>query len=196
MRSPWLLVVVITGVLTWVLTMVKSGLVYPYGMGFWGPNGHDAVWHLALIEGLKRNSLEMPIFAGEQIKNYHIGFDLLLAWTSKLTGIPAVNLYFQVLPIVTSILIGYLTYLLVSKWSGSKSQALWSTFFVYFGGSLGFVVSLFREQTIGGESMFWSQQGISTLINPPFALSLVFLLSGLLALLSYTKKKNNATLLC
>ena len=186
----WLLLIIITGSVTWLLTMVKSGLVYSYGMGFWGPNGHDGVWHLALIESLKRGTLEMPIYAGEQIKNYHIGFDLLLAWISKLTMIPSVNLYFQVLPIVTSVLIGYLTYRLVFVWTKSQVQALWATFFVYFGGSFGYLVSLFREQTIGGESMFWSQQGISTLINPPFALSLVFLLCGLLALHNYTEKKN------
>ena len=35
--------------------------------------------------------------------------------------------------------------------------------------------------------MFWAQQSVSTLINPPFALSLVLLLSGLILLL---KKKN------
>ena len=187
---PWLLLIIITGSLTWLLTMVKSGLVYSYGMGFWGPNGHDGVWHLALIESLKRGTLEMPIYAGEQIKNYHIGFDLLLAWISKITMIPSVNLYFQVLPVVTSLLIGYLTYRLVFSWTKSQPQALWATFFVYFGGSFGYLVSLFREQTIGGESMFWSQQGISTLINPPFSFSIVFLLAGLFALQSYIQKKN------
>lgn len=183
-----LLLVILTGSISWLLTMFKSGLVYPYGMGFWGPNGHDGIWHLALIESLKKGTLEMPIYAGEQIKNYHIGYDLLLAWISKITLIPAVNLYFQVLPIVTALLIGYLTHLFVFKWTKSQVQAMWATFFVYFGGSLGFVVSLMREQTIGGESLFWSQQGISTLINPPFALSLILLIVCLLLLLDYSKK--------
>jgi hypothetical protein len=56
--------------------MVKSGVYYGYGIGFWGPNGHDGVWHISLINSLSKGSLEMPIFAGEQIKNYHIGFEL------------------------------------------------------------------------------------------------------------------------
>ena len=34
--------------------------------------------------------------------------------------------------------------------------------------------------------MFWSQQSISTLVNPPFALSLIFILSALISL----QKKN------
>jgi hypothetical protein len=77
----WLLILL--GSLSWSLTMVKSGLKYSYGMGFWGPNGHDGIWHIALSESLARGSWQMPMFAGETIKNYHIGFDLILAWISS-----------------------------------------------------------------------------------------------------------------
>ena len=55
------------GIINWSLIMVKSALIYPFGMGFWGPNGHDGVWHIALINQLARGSLEMPTFAGEQL---------------------------------------------------------------------------------------------------------------------------------
>ncbi len=151
--------------------MVKSGLVYSFGMGFWGPNGHDGVWHLAVIQGLIRGSLEMPVFAGVMIHNYHVGFDLLVAMLSRLSFIPAHFWYFQILPPVLAILIGWLTFKLTLSW--------WSVFFVYFGGSMSWVLGK-------GESTFWSQQAISTLINPPFALSLVLLLLGLLVL----QKKN------
>src|SRR3989344_9599996 len=155
------LLLIVAGSLAWALTMVKSGLRYDYGVGFWGPNGHDGVWHLSLARSLASGSLEMPIFAGEQIKNYHLGFDLLLAGLHKISGIPVVNLYFQVIPPILAVLIGWLTYKL--------TKSLWSVFFVYFGGSLGWMFG-------GGESMFWSAQAISTLLNPPFALSLIFIL--------------------
>lgn len=150
----------------WSLTMVKSGLVYDYGMGFWGANAHDGLWHVSLVESLSQGSLKLPIFSGETIHNYHIGFDLILATVSKLTHIPPLNLYFQVVPPIIAVLIGYLSYLL--------TRNMWAVFFVYFGGSLGWVFS-------GGESMFWAHQAISTLINPPYALSLIFILLGLLA---------------
>lgn len=154
--------------------MVKSGLIYKYGMGFWGPNGHDGVWHIALASSLARGSLEMPIFAGEQIHNYHLGFDIFVALLVRLTGVSSQVWYFQILPPIFVILIGYLVYKL--------TRSLWSVFFVYFGGSLGWIVSWIRNGTWGGESMFWSQQAISTLINPPFAMSLIFLLTGLILL--------------
>jgi hypothetical protein len=44
---------------------------------------------------------------------------------------------------------------------------------------------------MSGESMFWSQQAVSTLINPPFALSLVGLLVGFIFLLKYLDNKQN-----
>ncbi len=175
------------GVLTWSVTMVKSGIIYPYGMGFWGPNGHDGVWHIALAQSLARGSFEMPTFAGEGLKNYHIVFDLLLALINKLTNLPINLLYFQIIPPILALLIGILTYKFVFIWRKSKVQAFWAVFFTYFGGSFGWIVNLLRNGNLSGESMFWSQQAISTLINPPFALSLIFILLGLIFLLKYIK---------
>ncbi len=168
--------------------MIKSGLLYSFGMGFWGPNGHDGVWHIALVNSLARGSLEMPIFAGEQIRNYHIGFDLILAWAHKLTAIPAHTLYFQILPPFLAVLIGFLTYKFVLLWRGSRIEAWWAAFFVYFAGDFGWVLTLFRGEGVGGESRFWAQQSISTLINPPFAASLVLFLLGLILLLKLRKR--------
>jgi hypothetical protein len=167
------------GSFVWSLTMVKSGLLYSFGLGFWGPNGHDGIWHLSLIESLSRGRLAMPLFAGAAIKNYHIGFDLLVAFLHRLTFIPVSWLYFQVIPPLCAIFIGIFTYNLVLAWTKSTSAALWAVFFTYFGGSLGWVVSLLRDHSLGGESLFWSQQAISTLINPPLALSFCLLLLGL-----------------
>lgn len=181
------ILLVLVGTIVLSLTMVKSGLTYSFGMGFWGANGHDGIWHMALIESLSRGSWDMPTFAGETLKNYHIGFDLLLAILHKVTNIPVVNLYFQVIPPILALLIGILTYKFVLLWRGSKATAFWSTFFVYFGGGFGWIVTLLRDGGLGGESMFWAQQAISTLINPPFALSLVLILLGMILLLKRKK---------
>lgn len=180
---------ILLGTIAWSLTMVKSGIVYSYGMGFWGPNGHDGVWHIALSKGLVKGSWQMPIFAGEAIKNYHIGFDLILAVLHKLTFIPVNVLYFQILPPILALFIGIYSYKFILAWTKDKAKAFWGTFFVYFGGSWGWIVNLVRGQEIAGESMFWSQQSISTLINPPFTLSLVLILSGLYYLLKGLEEK-------
>jgi hypothetical protein len=169
------LFLIFTGSLIWSLTMVKSGLIYSYGAGFWGPNGHDGIWHLSLAGSLSRGSFQMPVFAGEIIKNYHFGFDLLLALIHRLTFIPVSFLYFQIIPPLLAVGTGICVYRFVFAWLGDENSALWSVFFTYFGGSLGWLVSLVKNGQTGGESMFWAQQSISTLLNPPFALSLIII---------------------
>jgi hypothetical protein len=150
-------------------------------MGFWGANGHDGIWHIALIESLAKGSFQMPVFAGYLLQNYHIGFDLLLAILHKITFIPTVNLYFQIIPPILALLVGVLTYKFVFDWTRSEKASLLSVFFTYFGGSFGWILGK-------GESAFWSQQAISSLINPPFALSLIILLIGMILLLKLEKK--------
>ena len=90
--------------------MVKSGILRDYGVGFWGPNGHDGIWHIAVIESLARGSWGMPVFAGDTFRNYHVGFDLKTAIIHKLTFIPVPVLYFQILPVVLALLIGFYCY--------------------------------------------------------------------------------------
>jgi len=189
-----ILLLIFLGSLSWSLTMIKSGWIYRYGMGFWGPNGHDGLWHIALINQLRKFSLNHPTFAGAQITNYHFGFDFLAAIINLLTGVPVVNLYFQVIPPVLAVLTGLLTYKFVIKWTKSERSAWWSVFFVYFGGSWGWLVSFIRNKTWGGESMFWANQAVSSLINPPYALSLVIILAGLIKLLDYLKEPTGKNL--
>lgn len=169
----------LVGTISWSLTMIKSGIIYPFGAGFWGANGHDGIWHIALINSLARGSFAMPVFSGHNIKNYHLAYDLLLAFIHNMTKIPIVNLYFQIVPVVLAFLIGLTSYAFVYALTNSRRASLWSTFFIYFGGEASWIFG-------HGESTFWSQQSISTLINPPFALSLVFIFSGLYFML---KKK-------
>ncbi|HWA52049.1 MAG TPA: hypothetical protein VG895_03285 [Patescibacteria group bacterium] len=176
----YLILLLIAGTVSWSITMIKSGIIYSFGMGFWGANGHDGIWHIALINSLARGSFEMPVFAGQQIKNYHLGFDLLLAAIHTITQIPTVNLYFQIVPPILAILIGITCYLFMMQWTKSKVASFWAIFFIYFGGDISWIFGK-------GESTFWAQQGISTLINPPFALSLIFIFLGLYFLLKKNK---------
>jgi len=191
-----LVLLIICGTVAWSSTMFKSGIIYGYGMGFWGPNGHDGVWHIALAKSISRGIWDMPVFAGETIKNYHIGFDLILSAIHKLVLIPIHTLYFQIIPPVLAFLAGLGVYLFVYSWTRSKLSAFLATFFVYFGGSFGWLVTFFRNRVIDGESLFWSQQSISTLINPPFALSLLIVYFGLWSLIKgiETKDKKFLTL--
>ncbi len=176
-KIKWL---ILLGSLLLSTTMFRSGLRYSYGLGFWGPNGHDAIWHLSVINQIKKAIPPLnPVFSGTKLSNYHWGFDLFAALLSKLTGLSSLDVYFRILPPLIALLIGLFSYRLAKTVKTPPKTAATFIILNFFAGSFGWLVTLIKDQQIGGESLFWSMQSASTLINPPYALSLVILLIGL-----------------
>lgn len=174
-------------------TMFRSGLVYDFGVGFWGPNGHDGIWHLALINQLAKNiPPQNPVFSGTVLNNYHWGFDLFVSLISTLTSIKPILLYFQIFPFIFAVILGLLSFKLVYQITQKFPQSLFFVLLNYFASSFGWIITLIKNRQIGGESMFWSMQSVSTLLNPPFAFSLIILLSGLIL---WHRYKNGSSVL-
>lgn len=179
-----LILVILIGTTFQVIPTFKSGLNFGYGMGFWGPNTHDGVWHMALINQLIRSvPPENPIYSGAALKNYHFFYDILVAVTNYLSGIPVVDLLFRFYPIMFSLMLGVGSYYLLMRLFENrigKKQAQIATFlslyFIYFAGSFGWIVEFLRERHFGGESAFWVNQAVSFNLNPPFAVSLVIVI--------------------
>ncbi|MFA6185055.1 MAG: hypothetical protein WCT51_00905 [Candidatus Shapirobacteria bacterium] len=166
--------------------MFRSGLKYQFGLGFWGPNGHDAIWHLSLINQLKQQiPPQNPIYSGSILQNYHWGFDFLVAVISNITTIDSSFLYFQILPIIFSLLIGFLSFKLAFLITKNNITSIFFVLLNYFAGSFGWIYTLLKNHQIEGESLFWSMQSVSTLLNPPFALSLIVILFGLILWFKY-----------
>ncbi|MFA6518430.1 MAG: hypothetical protein WCV93_02135 [Candidatus Shapirobacteria bacterium] len=174
------LLVLVAGSILLSVTMIRSGSLYSYGFGYWGPNGHDAIWHLAVIEQ-SRLAIppQNPIFSGAELTNYHWGYDLFASFISSLTALNVQTIYFKIIPFLTAFFYGLFAYLFFFELTRNKIGALIFIGLNFFAGSLGWLITLFQNGSLGGESLFWSMQGASTLINPPFALSLVFLFLGL-----------------
>lgn len=174
-------IVIILGSASWLITQFKNGLIFNYGLGFWGPNGHDAIWHLSLISELQKNvPPNNPIYAGQLLTNYHYFFDLLIAKSANVLSIDPIELLFRMFPLLIAVFSGLLIYKVTEKISKSFLAGVSATFFLYFGGSFGWVVTFLKDKSFGGETMFWAQQSISTLLNPPFAISLMTFLAGLI----------------
>lgn len=186
------LVALSLGIVISVLPVIKSGLIYPYGMGFWGPNGHDAIWHLSVIESLSK---ELPpqnfAFSQMTLTNYHYFFDLFLSSLSKLPYLDKISLYFRLWPIFVSILIGGHLWILGNKLKLGSSSAAFLILLTFLAGSFGWIISFIRQGDFGGESMFWANQAISLHLNPPFALSVLILLCGVI-LLTFNEMNNKA----
>lgn len=159
-----------------LVTVGRSGLVYVYGLGLWGPNGHDAIFHLSLSEHFRTTllSLNHPQINGQLLKNYHFGFDWLTALAGKLTGFPLLDLYFRFIPTLIIIFLVYFLVRLLNIWRFSKFEIALSLSLVFLSGSAGYIAHLVMARGLfGGESIFWANQSISILLNPPFALSVL-----------------------
>jgi hypothetical protein len=184
--APTLVILIGTAIIS--LTMIRSGSQYPYGIGFWGPNGHDGIWHLSLINQLQHSiPPKNPVYGGSLLSNYHWGFDLFAAVIAKVFFISNIFVYFKLMPILFGLSIGILSYLIAKRITKDNITAIFFVFLNYFAGSLGWVVTLVREGKIGGESLFWSMQSASVLLNPPYALSLIILLLGILFWINHKK---------
>jgi len=167
---------------------ILNGLKYDFGYGFWNAHGHDAIWHLAVInQSLKSVPPPNPVFSGTLLTGYHWGYDFLLQLVHSFTNIPSITLYFQIFPIVMTVFFVYLSFKLKNN---HKVSGLIFLFLNFFAGSFGYIVTLIKSGQIGGESIFWSMQSISTLINPPYALSLLIFMSALILYQKNLKKRS------
>jgi len=180
-----LILIILAGTAFQVIPTFKSGLTFGYGIGFWGPNTHDGVWHMALINQLiKSVPAENPVYSGTVLKNYHFFYDLAVAGTNYLSRLPVSDLIFRFYPVAFSLMLGVGSYFLVMRlFEGrigvKKAQvaSLFSLYLIYFAGSFGWIVEFLRERHFGGESAFWANQAVSFNLNPPFAVSLVIVIA-------------------
>ncbi|MDD5415714.1 MAG: hypothetical protein PHE48_01770 [Candidatus Daviesbacteria bacterium] len=190
-----LIAIILAGTIFQAMPTFKSGLNFSYGIGLWGPNTHDGVWHIALINQLVKSvPPENPVYSGVTLKNYHFFYDLLVAVTNYLSGLPVSDLVFRFYPVIFSLMLGLGSYYLIMKLFKNRMEemqvkvaAVFSLYFIYFAGSFGWIVEFLREGHFGGESAFWANQAVSFNLNPPFAVSLVILISLFHILFSNTK---------
>src|SRR4030042_2662773 len=157
--------------------------------GVWGNTvsyGSDDIYHLSYIHELKAHfPPENPGFAGVPLKGYHFFADFLIANVSTLSGISDESLFFHYLPLLVALCIGFGVYSLLFIWTKRKDAGVWGVFLAMFGGSFGFMLRLQGHPTASLPSVFGIDQPSSALLNWPFALSLVFVVSALLLLYHY-----------
>lgn len=159
-----------------LVTVFRSGIVYVYGLGLWGPNGHDAIFHLSLGEHFRQTlfSLNHPQLNGQLLKNYHFGLDWLTAMISRFSGYPLLDLYFRLLPMLIIIFLVYFLIKLCHLWRFSNFETSLALALAFLSGSAGFIANLILKRGLfGGESIFWANQSASLFLNPPFALSVL-----------------------
>ncbi len=186
-----LAVLTILGVIFQEVAMFRSGWLYNYGIGYFGPLARDGVWHESLVGQLnKMIPPQNPGLAGQVLTNYHYFYDILVAKMSSLMMTSPQFLIYRFFPVIFSVLLGIGTYKLANLLFKDKKTSLLAVFFAYFASSFGWIVNLIKGEQIGGESAFWANQPVSMNLNPPYALSLVTIIFIIILLDLYLKKPN------
>lgn len=182
-----IITIFLLGIIGQLLIIAPSGSYVDGDLVFWSAHGHDGSWHLSLMAELKKGyPLQNPAFAGEKLTNYHFFSDIAPADFNKYFKIPALDLYFRFFPLIFSVLLGSLSFILGSRLGGFWA-GLWITIFTYFAGSFGYIVTFIQNKTIGGESLFWASQIQSSIGNPPQIISSIIILAFLVLFLNLLK---------
>ena len=192
-KSYWPeILVIFLGTSVFTLMVAGSGWETQSGMQFIGVNARDGIWHTALVNGLaSRLPPEHPFLSDVPLKGYHYFFDLLLSEIVSLTPISTTNLLFRFFPILISVLWGGAIYIFVRNWL-SRQTALWATLWTYFGGSFSYLLLFAKRRNFSLDDSFGILQPATSLINPPFAISVVILMTGFWILHKYLKTSDKS----
>ena len=183
-------IVLLSASFVFSLTMITSG-DFNGRLKLEGVNVSDSLWHLSLVNELKANfPPDNPGMSNLPLKGYHFFYDFLIAKVSTLSFISPSMLYFQFFPIMVAVLWAFGVYLFVKEWTKSVSVSLWAVYLTMFGGSFGFVIWLQGHRGFSLDSVFGILQPTSSLVNPPFSMSIIIILGYLFALINYYKTKN------
>ncbi len=176
----FLFLLILVGFFFQMLIIVPSGTYLCFGqrcgIQFWGAHQHDMVWHLALaVVAFNQWPFVSPVFAGAGLA----GYNFLLDWFAYLftrLKLPAVLVYFKLLPVIWfGLFTGSVIYLF-KKINKSKLELMIFLFFSYFGGSFGFIFSLWHQRSIWGGSAMLAMQALLSLTNLQYVFSLIILI--------------------
>ncbi len=179
-RLSLILLVFIIGITGQLLIIAPSGINLNGDLVFWSSHGHDGLWHISLMQEYQKGyPLQNPVFAGTRLVNYHFFSDIAPSDFNLFFKFSLFDLYFRFFPLLFSILLGGLAYLLGKKLGGNFQTGLWATVFTYFAGSFGYILTYLKDRSIGGESIFWASQVQSSIGNPPQAAAFIIVLAFL-----------------
>jgi len=158
-----------------------SGSSYCYqekcGIYFWGVHGHDAIWHLALIENsFKQFPFISPIFSGAQLSGYNYLFDLIIYLVTIITPLTSLIIFFKIIPVFWFVAFTVLAIKLARKIKDDKIFVFMFLFFIFFSSSFTYILTLIKDRTIIGSAGLLSQQILHTMYNTQYALSILIIL--------------------
>lgn len=192
-KQKALMALLLLGTLVEGFINFPSGFPYQNGHLYWSAQGHDGLWHVSVIETMKRVfPAPNPLYAGKILYNYHYFIDVIMAEFNRIFFFfSSLDLYYRFFAFLISFLMGLAAYSFLTTWKKNEKIGLLGIFFTYLVGSFGYLVLLIqRRGFFGGETIFWAAQGNTIIGNPPHAFCYILLPTFFLAFYYYLKKKN------
>lgn len=180
------------GIVIQNLPMWGNGLLFVNkGMYFCCGNQLDNFFHFALTQNIVFNFPPLePGMSGALVKNYHYWFNLALADLVRVFHLPLLPTLFQYSSFFLSVFYG-LTLIVLSQFLNLKKVFTRTLlFFSFFGADAIFVLLLIVRRLGYWNDVSSLEDGLSFLINPPRASSMVIAIAGLAALVWWYKKRN------
>jgi len=186
-----LMLLLVFGIMIQGFINFPSGFSYKEGVLFWSSQGHDGLWHVSLMEEIRRKFPPgNPLYPGHGLQNYHYASDILMGEFYRLFSFfNPLDLYFRYYPVLFSFLIGINAFVFARrKWG--LLIAYWGVFFTYFCGSFGYIYLMLKGMfPLGGETVFWASQNNTILGNPPHTLGIILLTMIFFLLLLWQKDR-------
>lgn len=152
------------------------------GLYFWG--AHDSIWHLAVVSvSFGQFPFLAPTFSGATLQGYNLLLDYFIYLISKI-GISPLLTYFKLLPLVWFALFTTAGIALGKKIKDSPLFVGIFLFFLYFGSSFGYLLTLYHSHTLQGSSGALAMQSGLMMTNLQLAFSFVIILYQLLIIKS------------
>jgi len=192
LKEKFLTLILFLGILVEGFINFPSGFPYSSGHLYWSAQGHDGLWHIVVIEAIKKGfPPQNLLYAGEKIFNYHYFIDIIIATFNEMFPFfSSLDLYFRYFTFLIVFFIGIAVYSFLTTWRKNKTIGLLGVFFTYFVGSFGYIVLAIQGRGFfGGEALFWVSQGNTMIGNPPQAICFALIPAFLLALYHYLQKK-------
>jgi hypothetical protein len=110
------LAIIVQGVINF-----PSGYKYKEGLLFWSSQGNDGLWHVAVMEEIKKSMPpENPVYGGEKLYNYHYLNDIQMGEFGRIYPfLPSLDIFFRFFPVILSFLVNLSAFSFIYYWKKS-----------------------------------------------------------------------------
>jgi hypothetical protein len=184
------LIILIIGVLGQISTIWFSGVNYHGTTYYCCGNPNDNFWYGAITQQIiNKYPPEAPGLSGVKLTNYHYWSNLIIAETSRISGLQPFWLQFQFNSILLVVLAGWLLIGFSNILNLNSAYKQWLLFFFYFGSDAVYWILLILGKGFDF-TMSSLEDGIGFLANMPRAYAIVVFFAALNLLLIWFKRKS------